>query len=478
MIITDAYSAAEVREPRVLLAVLAAGGGTRMRSKLPKPLHPVCGVPMLSHVLIAGAAVSPVETVIVVSEASAGLIEQAIAGQATRIAVQPTPKGTADALKVAIDGAEQVDLAISLFADHPLLTGDIVAGLLRGALAAGAKVTVLSCVVDDAAAYGRVARDRDGHVERIVERADDDPAERLGSTEINSGMMVVDVAWARTALARIAPSAATGELYLTEIVAMAVAERRPDEAWPVAAVQAPAEVALGINDRQQLRVAEEVLWERRRREVLASGVSLTGAETIYIDADVEIGPDSVIEPFTILRTGTRIGSDCRVGPHAILDQAVLGDRVTVRASTLTRVRVDDDADVGPYAHLRPGAAIGAGAHIGNYAEIKNATIGAGARVGHFSYVGDARVGANANIGAGVVTANFDGTAKHQTEIGDDAFIGSDTVLRAPVRVGCRAVTGAGSVVTKDVPDDATAVGVPARVIRRGQVPGEAAKGKA
>lgn len=473
VIITDELPPEEVQAPRVLLAVLAAGGGTRMRSSLSKPLHPVCGIPMLTHVLRAGSVVTPAATVVVASPANSDQIERELFGTSAEIAVQPSPRGTGDAVRVALDAGQDTDLAVVLFADHPVLSGAVVADLLSGARESAARVTLLTCVVDDAAAYGRVARTADGRVQRIVERADDEPGARTGRTEIYSGMMVIDAEWARSTLRRIKPSSKSGELYLTDLVAMAVDEYQADAPWPVAAVQAPAEVALGINDRQQLREAEEILWERKRREVLAAGVSLTGAGTIFIDADVEIGQDTVIEPYSLLRAGTRIGKNCRIGPRATLEQSLIGDRVMIRASVLTGVQVDDDADVGPYAHLRPGTVIESGAHIGNYAEIKNSVVGPEARIGHFSYVGDARVGAHANVGAGVVTANFDGSAKHRTEIGDHAFVGSDTILRAPVKIGSRAVTGAGSVVTKDVPDDATAVGVPARVIKRRPGTGEA-----
>ncbi|HEV2106826.1 MAG TPA: bifunctional UDP-N-acetylglucosamine diphosphorylase/glucosamine-1-phosphate N-acetyltransferase GlmU [Thermomicrobiales bacterium] len=477
MTITDDQPAADHLPSPVLLTVLAAGGGTRMRSRVPKPLHAVAGVPMVQRVLQAGAAVDPHQTIVVINPTMREQLERASWIGPAVLVEQPETKGTGDAVARALGNARHEAIAVVLYADHPLLTGEVVRRLVMGARQSAARVTVLSCLVEDAAGYGRIERNEVGAVSRIVERADDEVAARQGVTEINSGMMALDVAWAREALTRVEPSGTTGELYLTDLVELAVRGHRSGEPWPVASVQASPEVALGINDRQQLREAEAVLWERKRREVLAAGVSLIGADTIFIDGDVEIGQDTLIFPFTILRAGTRIGGDCRIGPHATLDQTVLGDGVTVQASTLTRVRVGDGADIGPYAHLRAGTVIGEGAHIGNYAEIKNATIGTRSKVGHFSYVGDARVGDGANIGAGVVTANFDGTAKHRTDIGDGAFIGSNTVLRAPVRVGVEAVTGAGSVVTKDVPDGATAVGVPARIIKRGTQADDSPGGK-
>jgi bifunctional UDP-N-acetylglucosamine pyrophosphorylase/glucosamine-1-phosphate N-acetyltransferase len=466
--ITDDQQAVDLPSSQVLLAVLAAGGGTRMRSRLPKPLHAVAGIPMVRRVLEAGAAAQPSQTLLVITPALGELLNAEDWMEGVLPVVQPEPRGTGDAVARALAKARTESIAVVLFADHPLLTGDIVSSLVAGARESTAKVTLLSCFVDDVASYGRVERNDMGRVTRIIERADDDPEARRGVTEINSGMMAIDIAWAREALARIVPSGATGEMYLTDLVAMAADDHQAGERWPVASVEVPREVALGINDRQQLREAEDRLWERKRREVLASGASLVGAETIFIDGDVEIGQDTVILPYTILQAGTRIGTGCRIGPRATLHRTMVGDRVAIDASTVTDSIITDDADIGPYSHVRAGTHIGVGTHIGNYAELKNAAIGARTKVGHFSYVGDARIGTGVNIGAGVVTANYDGSNKHRTDIGDGAFIGSDTVLRAPVRVGNGAITGAGSVVTKDVPDGATAVGVPARVIKRGR----------
>jgi bifunctional UDP-N-acetylglucosamine pyrophosphorylase/glucosamine-1-phosphate N-acetyltransferase len=254
---------------------------------------------------------------------------------------------------------------------------------------------------------------------------------------------------------------------MTDLVELAAEEGpRPDGGWPVATVRADPDIARGINDRAQLAEAELILRDRIRRELMLSGVTLVGPESTYVDAEVEVGPETTILPFTVIGAGTRIGSRCTIGPHAHLIAATLGDDVVVRASTVVRSIVRDGADVGPYAHVRAGSDIGAGAHVGTSAELKAATLGAGTRVGHFSYVGDATLGAGVNVGAGAITANFDGRDKHPTEIGDDAFIGSDTVLVAPVKVGAGARTGAGSVVTRDVAAGATVVGIPARPIRR------------
>jgi bifunctional UDP-N-acetylglucosamine pyrophosphorylase/glucosamine-1-phosphate N-acetyltransferase len=450
---------------RVGLIVLAAGAGTRMRSAIPKPLHTVAGVPMVTRVLRAGAGAAPDCRVIVVSPESAALVESLVDGDAT-VVVQDPPRGTGDAVRVALAALPAIDLAVVLYADHPLLEVETVRRLVRGAGESGARVTVLTVVLADAAGYGRVVRDGAERVVAIVERRDDDPAHRAGPTEINSGMMALDAAWAREALGRIPPSAASGEIYLTELAALAVAEASLGGGWPVAAVLGNADDAVGVNDRVELARAESRAWERKRERLMRSGVTMRLPETIVVDEDVEIGPDTVILPHTALHGATVAGKACVLGPATTIADSRLGDRVVIRSSTVVCCSIADDTDVGPYAHLRGGSEIGPGVHIGNYAELKNARLAAGVKVGHVSYLGDAAIGAETNIGAGTITANFDGEHKHRTEIGGRAFIGSDTILRAPVRVGDGARTGAGSVVTRDVPDGVTVVGVPARRVPR------------
>jgi bifunctional UDP-N-acetylglucosamine pyrophosphorylase / glucosamine-1-phosphate N-acetyltransferase len=249
-------------------------------------------------------------------------------------------------------------------------------------------------------------------------------------------------------------------------VTAAVTARRDDARWPVETVKAPITAALGVNDRLELAQAETLAWARNRERAMLAGVTMRLPETIIMDDDVEIGADSVILPNTMLLGRTRIGSGATIGPDAVITNCILGDGVVVRHSTLTDVEVGDGSDVGPYAHLRGGTRVASGAHIGNFAEIKNSVLASGVKVGHFSYLGDARIGADTNVGAGTITANYDGVNKHRTEIGERVFLGSDTILRAPVRLGDDARTGAGSVVTKDVAPGATVVGVPARQIRR------------
>jgi bifunctional UDP-N-acetylglucosamine pyrophosphorylase/glucosamine-1-phosphate N-acetyltransferase len=278
-------------------------------------------------------------------------------------------------------------------------------------------------------------------------------------------MMALDVRWARAALCRLQPSAQTGELYLTELVAMAAREAKPGEPWPVAAIEGEPDDALGVNDRLDLARAESRAWERKRERLMRAGVTMRLPETITIDEDVAIEVDTVILPHSQLHGTTIVGAGCVIGPGAVISNSRLGEGVVVRSSTVEDCEIAEGTDVGPYAHLRGGSQIGPRVHIGNFAELKNAHLASNVKVGHFSYIGDAAIGADTNVGAGTVTANFDGASKHRTEIGARAFIGSDTILRAPVRIGDDARTGAGSVVTRDVPDGATVVGVPARVIR-------------
>jgi bifunctional UDP-N-acetylglucosamine pyrophosphorylase / glucosamine-1-phosphate N-acetyltransferase len=329
-----------------------------------------------------------------------------------------------------------------------------------------ARVAILTAILPDPGGYGRIVRDGDQRPVGIAERRDDDPALRVGPTEINSGLMALDAHWARWALDQVHPSGATGEFYLTDLVSIAVAGARDGEPWPVTAVEGASDDALGVNDRGDLAQAESRAWERKRERLMREGVTMRLPETITIDEDVEVGGDTVILPHSQLSGATVVGSGCVIGPSTVIADCRLGDRVIVRSSTVENSVVADDADIGPYSHVRAGSEIGPHTHVGNFAELKNARLGPGVKVGHFSYIGDAAVGEETNIGAGTVTANFDGARKHQTAIGARAFIGSDTILRAPISIGDDARTGAGSVVTRDVPDGATVVGIPARLMRR------------
>jgi bifunctional UDP-N-acetylglucosamine pyrophosphorylase/glucosamine-1-phosphate N-acetyltransferase len=454
------------RDDQVGLIVLAAGAGTRLRSTVPKPLHTVAGVPMVLRVLRAGQGARPDALVLVTGPETVDLAQRIECGVNTITVVQDPPRGTGDAVKCALTALPEVDWLVVLYSDHPLLEPATVSNLLEGVRASGARVAILTAILQDPGGYGRIVRDGDQRPVGIAERRDDDAAMRIGPTEINAGLMALDAHWARWALDQIRPSGATGELYLTDLVSIAVAGARDGEPWPVAVVAGDPDDALGVNDRADLAHAEARAWERKRQRLMREGVTMRLSETIAIDEDVQIGGDTVILPHSQLSGATVVGSGCVIGPSAVIVDSRLGDHVIVRSSTVENSVVADDADVGPYSHVRAGSEIGPRAHVGNFAEIKNARLGTGVKVGHFSYIGDAAVGAETNIGAGTVTANFDGARKHQTAIGARAFIGSDTILRAPISIGDDARTGAGSVVTKDVPDGATVVGVPARLMRR------------
>lgn len=463
------------RHGRAAIVILAAGKGTRMVSALPKPLHPVAGLPMVAHVLAAAAAADPVATVLVVSPELADLPKRIGAGDGVSAVIQDPPLGTGDAVRRALPAVAGADWLLVFFADHPRLDPVTVRALLDGARDAGARVTILTAMLPDPAGYGRIDRDADGRVVRIVERKDDDPARRTGLVEINSGMMAIDGRWAAGAFERLTPSPATGEVYLTELVELAAADGPlAGGGWPVAAVAANPRVALGINDRVELAAADADLRQRIRERHMRAGVTIVGPETVFIDEGVVIGPDTTILPGCVLTGATAVGSGCEIGPYAVLRNARIGDGVRVAATVVADSSLDDGADAGPWSHLRGGTEIAAGAHVGNFVEMKNSRLGAGAKSGHVSYLGDATIGARANIGAGTITANWDGVAKHRTEIGDDAFIGSDTVLRAPVAIGAGARTGAGAVVLTDVPPGATVAGVPAKPIGR---PAAAAEGE-
>lgn len=457
----DDLSESDYPDTRLAAVILAAGMGTRMRSGLPKILHRVAGEPLISHVLDAahGAGVSGV--VLVVGHLR-GMVMAAL-GDSVRYAVQEPQLGTGHALQQAMTLLNPLpDKIVVLCGDTPLLTSATVSRMI--AESTGAAIVVLSAGIPDPTGYGRIVRDGIGSVAAIVEDADATAAQR-SLTEINSGLYCFDGGWVAENLGKIGQSA-KGEYYLTDLVALAVAQ-----GMVVRAVLAedPAEV-MGVNDRVQLAEADRAMRDRLCRRLMASGVTIVDPATTYAGKQVSVGADTVIHPGTHLRGRTVIGERCEIGPNSIIEDSTVGDECTVLASVLERCRVAGGVSIGPFSHLRPGAEIAAGAKIGNYAEVKNSTVGEGVQMHHFSYLGDAEVGEGTNVGAGTITCNFDGRTrkKYRTRIGKNVFLGSDTLLRAPVELGDGAQTGAGAVVTKDVPAGMLAVGVPARIKQIGR----------
>jgi len=438
--------------------VLAAGLGTRMRSQTPKVLHHVAGKPLLSHVLdaVRGAGARPVVVLSKESEPA-----RAVVGDDAIVAIQEPPRGTGDAVRVAltkIPGSSGE--AFIVYGDTPLLRAETLRALSELRAKRAAPLALLSGMVGTANAYGRIIRDTDGDVARIVE-ARLATADERRLPESNLGAYAVDIAWLRTAVARLRANE-TGEVFLTDLVALATA----DGTRVAAHCTDDPDEGMGVNTRVELAAAEDVVRRRIRERHMLAGVTFHDPSSSLVDADVTIAPDAIIERGSVLEGHTRIGSGTRIGPYAIVRDTTIGERCRVEASVLEGATLEDDVRIGPYSHLRPGAYLEQGVEMGNFGEVKNARLGKGTKMHHFSYIGDAVVGQRVNIGAGTITLNYDGVRKHRTEIGDDAFIGSDSLLRAPIKVGARSVTGAGSVVTKDVPDDMLAVGVPARIRKK------------
>ncbi|HEX8940511.1 MAG TPA: bifunctional UDP-N-acetylglucosamine diphosphorylase/glucosamine-1-phosphate N-acetyltransferase GlmU, partial [Candidatus Limnocylindrales bacterium] len=441
-----------------LAVILAAGLGTRMRSRLPKVLHPVCGRPMLAYVLDAARAATGRQPLVVYSDATAAL-RDVFAGEADFVR-QPSPDGTGDAVRVALEAvpADVAELVV-LNGDIPLVPAVVVEALVEERRAAQAVMALVAVDTLEPEGLGRIVRDEGSGAVRAIVEEKDASEEELELTEINAGLYAFDVAWLRRRVGDLRPSAASGELYLTELVALARADRRP-----VASLDLDDDGRLlGINDRIQLAMAEQDMRNAVNARHMEAGVTIVDPATAYVEPTVELGQDVVLEPNVVLRGRTRIGEGTRIGSGSQLLDSVVGRDCVVWASILESAEVEDEVAIGPFSHLRPGASVGRGAKLGNFAEVKASRLEAGVQQHHMSYVGDATVGARTNIGAGTVTCNYDGQRKHRTVIGERAFIGSDTMLVAPVTVGDGARTGAGSVVTHDVPAGRTAVGVPARL---------------
>jgi bifunctional UDP-N-acetylglucosamine pyrophosphorylase/glucosamine-1-phosphate N-acetyltransferase len=452
--------------------ILAAGKGTRMRSATPKVLHPLCGKPLLGHVVDAVREAGVGAIVIVVPPDHRAFL-QGIGGD-VEVVVQGEPLGTGHALACARPAVEgRFPRLLVLPGDAPLVGAQTLRRLMEDHEARGAALTLLTAPHPPAAGMGRVIREpRTRRVLRVVEEGEATPRERR-VREVNGGVYAMEVSPCFPLLERL-PRHPNGEVFLTDLVAVG-----REAGLRVEAVSAPDPMeVLGVNDREALATAHRALWDRLRRRWMQEGVTLLDPATTYLDATVEIGRDTVLYPGVHLLGSTHVGRGCHIGPYAVLRDTVVGDGCRVVASFLEGAVLEEGVDVGPFSHLRPGTYLERGVHIGNFVEVKNSRLGRGVKSGHFTYLGDATIGPDTNIGAGTITCNFDGVRKHPTFIGARAFIGSDTLLVAPVSVGDDAATAAGAVVTKDVPPGVLAAGVPARPVRRRLPPGETPPGEA
>lgn len=445
------------------IVVLAAGQGTRMKSNLPKVMHPLAGRPMVNYVLDAARALEPAALAVVVGH-GAEMVRGAV-GDAVDYALQAEQLGTGHAVWQAepISARRATDVLV-LYGDTPLIRPDTLRHMVARHQAEGAAVTLLTFRPDDPAGYGRVVREAAsglaGRVVAVVEDRDATPEQRAIG-EVNSGILCFRDDWLWPSLGGLAARrpGQGAEIYLTDLVAIARAQGQVIVGVPV---PDPIEV-IGLDNRLKLAHAEAEMRRRINERWMLAGVTMVDPATTTIEAGVEIGEDTTIWPNTLLQGHTRIGQGCTLGPGTVIRDSTIGGGCRVEMSVLEGAIMDEGSEIGPFGHLRKGAHLGPGVHMGNFGEVKNSYLGPGVKMGHFSYLGDATVGAGANIGAGTITCNYDGRRKHPTVIGQETFIGSDTMLVAPVTVGDRARTGAGSVVTRDVPPDRLAYGVPARV---------------
>jgi bifunctional UDP-N-acetylglucosamine pyrophosphorylase/glucosamine-1-phosphate N-acetyltransferase len=444
-------STTDTGRPALAVVILAAGLGTRMKSDVPKVLHQVCGRPMLSYVIDAALSVSP-ERVVVVTGPEQAAIEDVLPVGCER-AVQQERRGTGDAVRAGLEPLQdfQGDVMV-LMGDAPLVDGRFLLDFMDAHAAGGARATVATAVLAEPVHYGRIVRGQDGRVGRIVEARDAGPDELL-LTEVNTGFYVFDSGLLRAVLPRLQPANAQAELYLTDVVHLALGDGEDVEAY----VAAEPDVMLAINSRVELAAVNAVMRGRLLERLMLAGVTVEDPETTYVDWGVEVGRDTLIRANTHLLGRTTVGAASEVGPGSFLRDAFVGDRARVVSSHLYECVIGSGCSVGPFAYIRPNTVLAEGAKAGTFVEIKNSRIGERSKVPHLSYVGDAIVGVDSNIAAGNITANYDGYDKHATHIGDRVRTGSDTTIVAPVSIGDDAFTAAGSVITRDVPDGALGV---------------------
>lgn len=435
----------------LVTVILAAGKGTRMKSALPKVLHAAGGKPMLQHVLDA-AKEAGARRNIVVTGFGGDVVEQAMQGQAEFV-TQAEQLGTGHAVMQTKDLlSDETGTVMVLCGDTPLLTGELLKKLYDAHTEAGAKATVLTAVMPDATGYGRIIRSADGSVEKIVEHKDASEEERK-VREVNSGIYCFDAKALFDALSKVTNDNVQGEYYLPDV--LEILKDKGEKIWAVAADDY--ECTLGINSRQQLASAEKILRRRKNEQLMADGVTIMDPDTTFIDADVEIGRDTIIYPFTWIEGKTKIGENCVLGPNSRFQDAMIGSGVTAHFVYAHECEIADGVTMGPYVHIRPDTKLSEKVKIGNFVEVKNSNVGVGTKLPHLSYIGDCDMGAGVNMGCGTITVNYDGKKKFRTVVGDNAFIGCNSNLVAPVTVEDGAYVGAGSTITKRVPKDNLAI---------------------
>jgi bifunctional UDP-N-acetylglucosamine pyrophosphorylase/glucosamine-1-phosphate N-acetyltransferase len=430
--------------------ILAAGEGKRMKSDVPKVAHMAVGRTLVGWVIESIRPLEPRSTIVVVGH-GAGQVRSALPDYVVDV-LQPEQLGTGHATQIGLDALEGLDaddVVLVLYGDTPLLTSDLLAELVS--LDESETARLISSRFDDPSGYGRVVRDEAGEIAAIVEHRDCTP-EQLEIDEVNAGIYAVRAGRLTETLKQVTDDNAQGEFYLTDVIGILVADGER-----ITAVKAAPQEVMGINSQDQLAEARRELQQRVNRRLMEAGVAIIDPDRTYVDQSVTVEPGVTLYPGTHLEGDTSVAAGARVGPDVFAVNSTIGANATVWYAVLRSAVVGDECEVGPYASLRPGTTLEQGAKVGTFVETKNTTMGPGAKANHLAYLGDTNVGARSNIGAGVVTVNYDGVDKSKTEIGEDAFIGSDTMLVAPVTIGDRASTGAGSVITKDVADDALAV---------------------
>ncbi|MDY3983852.1 MAG: bifunctional UDP-N-acetylglucosamine diphosphorylase/glucosamine-1-phosphate N-acetyltransferase GlmU [Veillonellaceae bacterium] len=439
--------------------ILAAGKGTRMKSKLPKVLHKVGGKAMVECVLDTVKSIGTKKNVVIVGFGSEQ-VKEALGSKATFV-FQKEQNGTGHAVKQALPELGQFDGTIILLCgDTPLVTADTLQALLKEHEDTGAAATVLTAYMDDPTGYGRIVRDEEGRVVRIVEQKDG-TSQILAIHEINTGMYAFDSKKLWPCLDQLNTNNAQGELYITDVISILVDAGQRVSAY----MTKDSDESLGVNSRAQLAQAQQIIRNRKNQELMANGVTLIDPATTYVEPGVVVGRDTVLQPGTILEGNTIIGENCEIGPQTRLTNVVVGNDDIIHYTYAHDCEVRNGTDIGPYVHLRPNTIIGDKVHIGNFVEVKNSQVGEGTKFPHLSYIGDSDVGGAVNIGCGTITVNYDGKIKHRTKIGDGAFVGCNTNLVAPVSVGDYAYIGAGSTITKDVPAKALAVGRARQIVK-------------